>query len=233
MKNLLKIIFFKFVSIFKLEQFIYAKTSFSQEGEDMIIRRFLDVKKKGFYIDVGAHHPFRFSNTYFFYRHGWRGINIDPLPHAMDLFKACRPRDINLNLGISSQSGSMSYYMFNEPAFNTFDAALALTRQTGIYKLLGKKLVPVMPLSSILERYEAEFKDIDFLSVDVEGHDLEVLRSNDWNRFRPRLVLVECLATPSIQDVVHSDVHSFMQDNGYTMVAKSLYSCFFFDGSNA
>lgn len=233
MKNLLKITLFKILSIFKLECFLYAKTSYSQEGEDMIIRRFLDVKKPGFYVDVGAHHPFRFSNTYFFYRNGWRGINIDPLPDAMDMFRVCRSRDINLNLGVSSQTGSMSYYMFNEPAFNTFDGDLARTRQTGIYKLIGEQPVPVMPLSLILERYQRQFEKIDFLSVDVEGHDLEVLRSNDWSRFRPSLVLVECLSTPSVEDVVRSDVHSFMRDNGYIMVAKSLYSCFFLDGLNS
>lgn len=75
---------------------VYAKKSYSQEGEDMVLQRIFDGKTNGFYVDVGAHHPFRFSNTYFFYRLGWSGINIEPNPEASDLFQSARRKDINL-----------------------------------------------------------------------------------------------------------------------------------------
>ncbi|MFA7355121.1 MAG: SAM-dependent methyltransferase, partial [Sulfurimonadaceae bacterium] len=74
----------------------YALKSYSQEGEDMILRRLFEQQPNGFYVDVGAHHPKRFSNTYFFYKKGWRGINIDAMPNSMELFNKIRPRDINI-----------------------------------------------------------------------------------------------------------------------------------------
>jgi len=74
----------------------YALKSYSQEGEDMILRRLFEKQLTGFYVDVGAHHPKRFSNTYFFYKQGWHGINIDAMPGSMKLFEKIRPRDILL-----------------------------------------------------------------------------------------------------------------------------------------
>ncbi len=102
----------------------YAIKSYSQEGEDMILQRILGDKKHGFYVDVGAHHPRRFSNTYLFYRRGWSGINIEPNPEAMNAFQVDRERDINLQFGIAEHAENLTYYFFDEPALNTFDAAL-------------------------------------------------------------------------------------------------------------
>lgn len=95
-------------------EYSHHNLSFSQEGEDMILRKLLDRKTTGFYIDVGAHHPQRFSNTYFFYLKGWSGINIDPIPGRMKLFNQLRNRDINLEIGISESKKSLTYYIFNE-----------------------------------------------------------------------------------------------------------------------
>jgi hypothetical protein len=103
--------------------------SYAQEGEDRVLLRLLEpLKKSGFYVDVGAHHPVRFSNTYFFYLRNWHGINIDPLPGSMALFNRDRPRDINLELAIASEEQTLNYYMCNEPALNTFSPTLATER---------------------------------------------------------------------------------------------------------
>src|SRR5690348_9855363 len=95
---------------------------YAQEGEDLVLRRFLNDVAQGFYVDVGAHHPRRFSNTHLFYRAGWSGINLEPNPEAQDLGAKCRPRDINLQMGVDEQSGVLKYHRFDEPALNTFDA---------------------------------------------------------------------------------------------------------------
>ena len=86
----------------------YSLKSYSQEGEDMILKRFFEGKQRGFYVDVGSHHPKRFSNTYFFYKTGWRGINIDPMPGSMKLFDKIRTRDINLECGIFESEDELS-----------------------------------------------------------------------------------------------------------------------------
>jgi FkbM family methyltransferase len=228
----LKSFLLKLSGLLGVERWFYSISSYSQEGEDMILRRFVNGNSSGFYVDIGAHHPYRFSNTYYFHRQGWRGINIDPLPRAMELFNSCRPKDINLNVGVSENKGTLSYVMFNEPALNTFDKELARKRQSETYKIIGCCDVPVMPLSEILEKYKSEFSAIDLLTVDVEGFDLEVLRSNDWTKFRPRLIVVESLHSNSIIEVMQSDIYNFLVDRGYAIVGKSFYSCIFLIQNN-
>lgn len=220
---------FRLMGLLGFEKLRYGHTSYSQEGEDMILRRFVDEDRSGFYVDVGAHHPYRFSNTYYLHQKGWRGINIDPLPGAMDLFKRCRPKDINLNLGISAIHGSLNYFMFNEPALNTFDRDLAESRLSNTYRIIETRSVPVTPLARVLEENIEHFHQIDLLSVDVEGYDLEVLQSNDWVRFRPRLIVVESLQSNSVLTVIDSATYQFLADKGYELVAKSYYSCIFLD----
>ena len=86
----------------------------------MILSRLFSAKRIGFYVDVGAHHPFRFSKTYKFYKKGWSGINIEPNPEDFHLFSKQRNRDININAGVASKEDDISYFMFNEPDLNTF-----------------------------------------------------------------------------------------------------------------
>ena len=115
-------------------------TSYSQDGEDMILKALYENKKnyKGFFVDVGAHHPVRYSNTYYFYKKGWRGINVEPTPTAMRSFNLLRRRDINLNLGVASKKDVLVFYCFDEPALNTFskEAAVRVNESSKSYKIL-------------------------------------------------------------------------------------------------
>lgn len=209
----------------------YATISYSQEGEDLLINRFLENKKGGFYVDVGAHHPRRFSNTYHFYKMGWSGINIDAMPGCMDLFNIERPRDINLEMGVSKDKGEMTYHMFNEPALNTF-SILEAKKKDGLrdYKIIGKRKVFIYPLNEILEKYLKINQKIDFMSIDVEGLDLEVVISNDWNKYRPSLVLVEELEKYTLVELpLKSDLYKILISNGYELVAKTYNTLFFKD----
>ena len=203
--------------------------SWSQEGEDMVMRRIFEGKTKGFYIDVGAHHPKRFSNTYYFYRLGWSGINIDAMPGAMQLFEKWRPRDINLEMGVGLASGTLDYYVFNEPALNGFSAKLSRERNEASNSYYVKEVikVEVSPLERILDNYLQE-KEIDFLSVDVEGLDLEVLKSNDWLRYRPRFVLVEVLQR-SLHELGNDPISEFLKHVGYVLYAKQVNTVVFKD----
>ncbi|MCP2732462.1 FkbM family methyltransferase, partial [Symplocastrum sp. BBK-W-15] len=112
--------------LYPKEPYLYHNLSYSQEGEDMIISRFFEGKKQGFYVDVGAHHPQRFSNTYRFYLQGWRGINIDAMPGSMEIFNKIRANDINLEISISDCNQILTYYEFNEPALNGFCADISI-----------------------------------------------------------------------------------------------------------
>jgi FkbM family methyltransferase len=210
---------------------VHATKSYAQEGEDMVLQRIFGAKARGFYVDVGAHHPKRFSNTYIFYKRGWRGINVEPNPASIRSFKRERPRDINLQVGVSDVTGSATYYEFDEPALNTFDRATMDRLRDTPYRLLGSTEVPLLRLDDVLRQHLPPQQEIDFLSVDVEGSDLSTLRSNDWGVFRPACVLAEALGAASVEEVLRGELASFMIQQRYVLFAKTMNTVFFLDRS--
>ncbi len=173
---------------------------------------------KGYYVDVGAYHPLKYSNTYSFYEKGWRGICVDPVPGRTHLFKKYRPRDIFLNHGVSESEKTLMYYMAEEPAYNTFSEEI-YENNVGIFK--QKKEVSTKPLRKILNQNLPKGCTIDFLSVDAEGFDLEVLQSNDWQRYRPRIVLLEEKSVHSLNDITSLEINAFMMQNNYLAVSRA------------
>lgn len=198
----------------------HAHLSFSQEAEDLALLELAGWQEdsRGFYVDLGAHHPYRFSNTAIYSLKGWSGINIDAEPGSMESFRRHRPHDVNLELAISSRETERLFYRYNEPALNGIDcdrqSELANTR----FRLTDKIQLTTRTLFSVLREYCPQLPKPNFLSVDVEGHDLEVLQSNDWELFPFEWVLAEL----SVQDVLsigESAVVSFLRDKGYRLRA--------------
>lgn len=206
----------------------HASKSYSQEGEDMILRRFFAEKSKGFYVDVGAHHPKRFSNTFHFYKQGWSGINIDAMPGSMQLFNKQRPRDINLEIPVGPDQNSLTYYIFNETALNGFDARLSQQRASSLdpYHIERTIKIDTKSLGLILDEHLPPNTPIDFMSIDVEGMDLDVLKSNNWNKYRPEIILVEILDN-SLSELKSSDVNRFLESRGYEIYAKAVNTVLF------
>lgn len=221
-------------NVFKNIRYRYGEKSYSQEGEDRVLARLLfklhggQSSNSGFYIDIGAHHPHRFSNTFLFYKEGWRGINIDAMPGSMRIFRKMRPRDTNLEIGVGKESSSMSFYIFNEPALNTFDSTLAEARNVGDWHVKSVVNVEVEPLSKILSEYVPDGETIDFMTIDVEGLDLDVIQSNDWKKFRPLVVLAETL-DKSMEELVSDPLVCFMRNQDYVLYAKTVNTSFFVD----
>lgn len=200
----------------------FANISFAQEGEDLLFLSALEPCAPGFYVDIGAHHPLRYSNTHLLYLRGWRGINVDPLPGTRKLFARYRPEDTTLEMGVSAADGMMQYYMFDDPALNGFCAELAEERQRETsYRVTGVVDVPTARLCDILDRYLPDEQTISLLSVDVEGLDLDVLRSNNWNRFKPIVVMVEDADQGSLSGNLTTDIQSFMVSMGYVLIMKT------------
>ncbi len=204
---------------------------FSQEGEDMVLARFFEDKSKGVYVDVGAHHPIRFSNTYLFYLLGWRGLNVDAMPGSMDAFRKLRPRDTNVEALVSSKTGTLTYYLFNDPAMNTCDAELARQRDgLAHFRLIDTKTIETQSLAAILNKHLDNTCVIDFMSIDVEGLDFDVLQSNDWQKFRPTVILTEDYGVPSLESALKSPTSTFLAERGYAMFAKTVNTLFFREG---
>jgi FkbM family methyltransferase len=211
---------------YEMRTYDYHRLHFSQEGEDILLERMFPDKQIGFYVDIGAHHPQRFSNTYKFYLKGWRGINIDPIPGIKSIFDELRPRDINLEFGISDQPGHLTYYIFNETALNTFDLQVANDRQLPIIASLK---INVRSLSDVLSEFLPSDQHIDFLTIDVEGLDLNVLKSNDWQHRRPTYVLVESLKMADVEAVLNTELCLYMASNGYRLASKLFNTIVFED----
>ena len=184
----------------------------------MILRHLVGSDKHdGFYVDVGAYHPVLFSNTYFFYLHGWRGLNIEARPGSRQLFETARPRDINLEMGVSRNVGELTYYVVGEDStMNSFSREFL--EEIDMLKEVKREVpVPVLPLADVFRKYLPANQPIDFLTVDAEGHDLEVLESNDWERFRPSFVVSEDTATVADE----SEIVRVMRSHDYEVCAQN------------
>lgn len=206
----------------------YQTATWAQEGEDLILGKLFGDQKMGFYVDVGAHHPQRFSNTCLFYKRGWRGINIDASPGSMTAFRKLRKRDINLEVPIGSESKVRPYYVFNEPALNSFDNVLSKDRNSAAngYRIIKTLQLRTRTLADVLDEYLPPHQQIDFLSIDVEGLDVEVLKSNDWTKYRPKVVLVEILEG-ALAALESSEVASFLAERNYVPYAKAANTVIF------
>lgn len=213
-----------------LTRFEHMNPSYAQEGEDLILMDLFERKTSGFYVDIGAHHPKRFSNTYLFYLRGWSGINVDPLIGESSLFQKQRPRDINLPVGVSAEPGELEYFQFNEPALNTFSRErrdLLVRSHSKDYPLIGSKKIKTYPLRDLLDRYLPQGREIDFLSIDVEGLDQEVLLSNDWRKYRPDVLLVEETSSSQNAQDASGTKNQVLLDLGYVFRARTVRTLIF------
>lgn len=173
------------------------KISYAQNREDIVIEAMLNGIERGVYVDIGANHPIQHSVTKLFYDHGWRGINIEPNPNMYALLKRYRPEDDNLNIGISDKEGKLKLRLYHSSdgleGLSTFSDEIKADYRRTKYEEAKKftdKTVPVKRLDTVLARHLKD-RIINFMKVDVEGLEYEVLASNDWQRFRPQVLCIE------------------------------------------
>ena len=190
----------------------------------MILNAILSGVELGFYVDVGANNPTELSNTHFFYKKGWNGINIDALPGSMKKFNRLRRRDINLEIPISDRQEILKYYMFSCSFYNSFSEETAIKQKD---RLIGTKELRTEKLSVIFDKY-LKNREIDFLTVDVEGLDFQVIKSNDWTKYRPKLIIVE-LNGHGIESVSENEISKFLAEKGYSFYSFSINNIFYIE----
>lgn len=204
---------------------IEAETDFfSQAGEDAIVwNTFLYrvPKKRGTYVDIGAYHPIKYSNTYLLYKAGWRGINVDPRPGSKALFDRYRAADINVEAGIASAEGSMTYYFISEDStVNTFSKD-NLDRLGMLDQVTKTFEVPVLTLASLLDRHQ-NVQEVDYLNIDAEGFELEILGGLDDTKIRPTVISLEQNGVFALSDVFETEAYRFLSERRYVPFAKNL-----------
>jgi FkbM family methyltransferase len=200
----------------------HLQRSFSQDGEDRIVLRLFRHRRDGFYIDIGAHHPYRFSNTALLHELGWRGINIEATPGAIDAFREARPDDINIWMAVAEAEGTVPFKVFEEGAYNTLVTGRIAPGKGGPDQ--GRVVeVPAAPIDVILAPHLRAGQRVDFLSLDIEGFEMAVLARYPFATHPPAVIVVEDHGF-DIADCARSPVFRLLSAKGYRLRCHMLFS---------
>ncbi|GAA0880884.1 hypothetical protein GCM10009119_38540 [Algoriphagus jejuensis] len=176
--------------------------------------RLIGIKKPS-YLDIGAHHPEFLSNTALFYNKGCRGLNIEPNPILFNEFLIKRKKDINLNIGIGPKEEILDFYCMKDSTLSTFSKKEYDLLISSKKELDYLSKIKVVPISDVLEKYfDSKFPDL--LSIDVEGLDLEILKTIDFSLFSPKVICVETSGySPDGRGLKNIEMINFLEDQGY------------------
>lgn len=205
----------------------WAVASYGQTGEDRIIDSLMPQDVRKFYVDAGCHHPRRFSNTFALYLKGWIGVTIDANPIHVAAHKKERPNDTQVCCALSSQeSADVIFTEFAESAVSSLsERHVGEWRKT--FAVVNQRRVRTVTLNDVLRDAGAP-KEFGLLTIDVEGHDLEVLRGLDLNEFRPRLIIIE-MHDFSLDQTTPHQVVEYLRRADYGLSAFAVMNGYFRD----
>ena len=215
--------FLRYLNLYR-RKYKYKKISYSFNAVDLIIDYIFKNKNNGFYLDVGSQHPISNNNTYLLFKRGWSGINIDLDKKNIDLFNTARPNDINLNLAISSNVAEKKLYFYHDKSpINTLDKVVS-DFQTATVKEI--KRIKTTTLDIALQNLKFNNK-IDYMNLDVEGHEMDIFKAFDLSLYKPSIISVEFLdldmkylefKNNNLQRIVNSDLYKHLLNNKYHFV---------------
>lgn len=204
--------------------------SYSQIGEDIIIQNILQKVKKGFYVEIGSNEPVQHSNTFGLYMKGWHGITVDANNEMIKLHKEIRPKDTALCAAISNVEEEVTFYEFDMDEISTISKDF-YDKNKDTQRIVKETIIKTRTLDSVLDEYVGGDKTIDLLSIDVEGHDFNVLKSINLRKYRPKLIIIE------IHDFVltkpdDNEVYNWMITNDYKLIGYAIWNGYFVDKMN-
>ena len=222
----------------KYKNFSEKKISYSYGGIDALINNIFKKQSSGFYVDVGCNHPIKNNNTYLLYKRNWHGINIDVDLKNIEIFNYARPKDYNVNIGVSDKEGVEKLFFYHDKSsINTLNENVNKYQKVNISQV---KLVNTQTLNQILDT--STFKDIniDFLSIDIEGDEMKILKNFNFLKYSPKVIVIEFLDLSlknleiknlNIENVLKSDLFKFIVSKNYTL-ANWLHSDLVFVNNN-
>ncbi len=212
MKNIFKKIYYK----------KYTKTSYSISGVDLIIDRMFSKINRGVYIDLGCNHPIKHNNTYLLHKRGWEGINIDSDRKSIQEFNKLRKNDYNVNELVSSKKNKIKYYFYHErSALNTVDSYLVKKRKAKPNKIIYRE---TSTLNSIIENSPYKKSKINLLSIDIENHEYEALRSFDFNKYKIDCIIIELINTKNKKiKTQNQNLEFILKSKIYKLLIKKKY----------
>ena len=222
-----KYLYSKKINIFKFFYFYYQflkskfkpRLAYSHWGVDLIITKLLNSKNKGIYIDVGCHHPFLNNHSYLLYKSGWEGINIDIDYNSIDMFNFFRKSDVNIQTAVTDHKGEVDLFFYhNRAAKNTISKEFGSGAKE-------KKKINSDTLNNIIENSKFKNSKIDFVSIDVEGNEMNVLNGFNLKKYKPKLILLEFILPnkkefyeKDINEITNSEVYKFLIKNEYKLI---------------
>ena len=215
-KFLKKIYFFYNIYI---RNFKFLKNG-AQSGEDKYIIKLFDEDFKGKFLDIGCYHPTRHNNTYELYKKGWSGINIDLNPLTIELFDFMRPKDVNINIGISDKDAEKELYFIDElDTQNTIDKNqlefLKKHHNINQDQIIVKK-IQTKNLETILNEYQ--FYNIDFMNLDIEGHELQVLKTLDFKKIKIKYLCIEMIEHNEESILNVKNMKDLLKENNFKLI---------------
>ena len=192
----------------------YLRFSYSQFAEDLIAESLLP-QATGFYVDVGAYHPVQISNTYRFYRKGWRGVVVDANPRCLEEFARRRPRDIRVHAVVSDTERDAVFEIHKAGVSSRLQSAGEghPGEEGSPPEVVERVKIRTRTLESVLREFVPPGTGVDLLNVDCEHEDLAVLRSNDWTCYQPKVIVAEDWQTPGRQN----QLQQLLEPLGYTL----------------
>ena len=216
-------------NIYLKNKYFINRKSYAMDGEDIAISVFNKKKEKGFYVDIGAHHPIQRNNTHLLFKKGWEGINIDVNQFSIELFNFLRPNDLNLQIAVSDKEGEISFfYQKKFSQLNTTDKEVAKENFQGNFQ---EKKVKCQTIQNILDNSKFKNKRIDFLNVDVEGAEMKVLNTLNFEIYDPSLICIEILGYREMQseqrekEIKNNQIFKFLINKGYKKVWSGISYC--------
>ena len=201
----------------------------SQFNEDKIILNLFPKKFVGNFVDIGCYHPTKYNNTYLFYKYGWNGLNIDLNPLSIELFNYLRPRDINICAAISDKETKKKLLYTGDlsPENTIQNSHKSFLQKKHNYKNKDIKIksIKTVKLLNLLKKHN--LNKIDFLNIDIEGHELKVLQSLDFNKIKINIICVEILNYDSISRKRTNLIIRYLRKNGYILKYKGIVNYVF------
>jgi len=189
--------------------------SYSQNCEDRGIDKLLNFSKEGFYVEIGAYDPKRLSNSFRFYKRGWTGVVVEPNPEVANRFLTKRPRDKFVNAGIGIDNGHLDYYKYLIPALNTFSKKAVLENNKKGFNVDSIEKIKILAVKDFLDKYVD--KKIDFLSIDTEGLDFQILKNWDW-KYKPKVICVEKDNDMRIRKLLNKRGYEAIEETKYNLI---------------
>ena len=200
--------------------------SYGATGEDVLINKIFKNKIDGYYVDVGALHPINGSLTYNLSKKGWRGLNIDLLRENIILFNFFRKKDKNINLAISKNKGVINAYIFERGSgVNTTNKKWADKWKKKFGKNYSILKIKKNSLNNVFSSYKVN-KKFELLNIDVEGHEIDVLKGINFKNIRPKIITIE-IHVKKTEQIFKTEIYKLLKKNNYELISQYYQTSFF------